>query len=557
MLRLVTGTPRCPLARAWFDSCAGRTGFAAPVFVGPLPPQVAAGAEWVLQKGPLGAPAPARKARRGPYFRPMHAPSLLFGALALLACSQNADTRTATASGGQRQTPAATFPETFEAGTKGAYTEADEALATGPWHFQDGLIGSTAQDHKDGQHAARLRGLGRLTMLFDAAPGVRQITVSAAAYGTDGPSTWELWLSRDGGRSFQQAGQAVTTSGPELLPHTFAGAAGEPLRVEIRKTSGPKTRLNFDDVVLATATGAAVAGAGTAGAIATAAPGPDRPRRGQHEHGQRGHAPTAQGPTPAPGPATDPGDNLLLGNPSGATSDPANATNYLITRPQYVTGYNAQRGTPVWTSWHVGRGDLGQSPRQNDFRPDPGLPRQFYQVSPQSYGGSGFDKGHNCPSGDRTATLDDNSATFLMSNMVPQAPQNNQQTWAHLEEYTRAQVQRGLEAYVLMGSYGRGGTGKNGFAQTLDQGRVTVPAHIWKVVVILPEGDNDLQRIAAGQARVVAIDTPNDNSLSPDWKQYLTSVDKIEAASGLDLLSALPPAVQAQLQKVVDSGRAN
>ncbi|AWM32273.1 DNA/RNA non-specific endonuclease [Hymenobacter nivis] len=468
------------------------------------------------------------------------------GALALLACSQNADTRTA-ATTGQRQTPAATFPETFEAGTKGAYTEADEALTTGPWHFQDGLIGSTAQDHKDGQHAARLRGLGRLTMQFDAAAGVRQITVSAAAYGTDGPSTWELWLSRDGGGHWQRAGAPVTTQGPRLVPHTFAGTAGEPLRLEIRKTSGPKTRLNFDDVVLTTATGPAVAVGGTG----TAMPAPGAPKHPAPP------APTAQGPTTAPGPATDPGDNLLLGNPSGATADPANATNYLLVRPQFTSGYNATRGIPVWTSWHVGRGDLGQSPRQNDFRPDPALPRQFFQVTPQSYSGSGFDKGHNCPSGDRTASLDDNSATFLMSNMVPQAPQNNQQTWAHLEEYTRAQVQRGLEAYVLMGSYGRGGTGKNGFAQTLDQGRVTVPARIWKVVVFLPEGPDDLRRIAAGQARVVAIDTPNDNSIAPDWKQYLTSVDKIEAASGLDLLSALPPAAQAQLQKVVDSGRAN
>ncbi|TPG63603.1 DNA/RNA non-specific endonuclease [Hymenobacter nivis] len=473
-------------------------------------------------------------------------PSLLLGALALLACSQNADTRTAS---DLRLAPAATFPETFEAGTKGAYTEADEALATGPWHFQDGLIGSTEQDHKDGQRAARLRGLGRLTMQFDAAAGVTQISVSAAAYGTDGPSTWELWLSRDGGGHWQRAGGPVTTQGPQLVPHTFAGVASEPLRLEIRKTSGPKNRLNFDDVVLTTATGPAVAVGGTGTAMPAPTTGAPTRRAPQ--------APTAQGPTTAPGPATAPGDNLLLGNPSGATSDPANATNYLLVRPQFTSGYSATRGIPVWTSWHVGRGDLGQSPRQNDFRPDPALPRQFFQVTPQSYSGSGFDKGHNCPSGDRTASLDDNSATFLMSNMVPQAPQNNQQTWAHLEEYTRAQVQRGLEAYVIMGSYGRGGTGKNGFAQTIAQGRVTVPARIWKVVVFLPQGTNDLQRIAAGQARVVAIDTPNDTSSSPDWKQYLTTVDKIEAASGLDLLSALPPATQAQLQKVVDSGRAN
>ncbi|MEJ7664361.1 MAG: DNA/RNA non-specific endonuclease [Hymenobacter sp.] len=79
---------------------------------------------------------------------------------------------------------------------------------------------------------------------------------------------------------------------------------------------------------------------------------------------------------------------------------------------------------PVWTSWHVGRADLGQNaPRQNDFRADPALPRQFLPGDARrATSGSGFDKGHNCPSGDRTATLDDNSATFLMTNMVPQAP---------------------------------------------------------------------------------------------------------------------------------------
>ena len=472
-------------------------------------------------------------------------PSL--AAFALLACSQQpTETATATRRAPAAQQPApAPFPETFEAGTKGAYEEADEPLATGPWHFVDGLIGSSPQDHKSGAHAARLRGLGRLAMQFDATAGVQRIRISAAAYGTDGPSTWELWLSRDGGRTYARTGEPVTTSGPALVPHVFAGAATEPLRLEIRKTSGDRNRLDFDDIALETAAGPAVA-------VNTGATGGYFEDRGKpsgspeiQPHDLGGLRPALQA------------DNLALGNPSGATSDPANATNYLLTRPEFTIGYNANRGTPIWVSWHLGRADLGQAPRQNNFRPDPALPRQFYAVTPASYARSGFDKGHNCPSGDRTADLDANAATFLMTNMVPQAPRNNQQTWAHLEEYGRSQVQRGQEIYVVMGSYGRGGTGANGFQQTLDQGRVTVPARIWKVMVILPEGPNDLQRIATNPAvRVLAIDTPNDNAVDPDWRRYLTSVDKIEAASGLDLLSALPRPVQARLQRLVDSGRA-
>jgi endonuclease G len=478
----------------------------------------------------------------------MQLPLAFFSAALLFACSSpSSETTTATqpATTAPTQAPS-TFPETFEAGTKGGYAAAPEALATGSWLFTEALIGSSPEDHKQGEHAARLRTGGRLTMQFDAPAGVRRISILAAAYGQDGPSTWELWVSRDHGRTWQRNGQPQTASGPALRPATFAGLANEPLRLEIRKTGAGKTRLNLDDISLETAAGTVKAQPSN-GTAPTTDYFMNRPSTSP--------TPPATAQTPA---ASNDNNNMLLGNPSGATSDPSNVTNYLLVRSQFATGYNAQRGIPVWTSWHVGRADLTKAaPRQDDFRADPALPRQFYQVTPQSYSGSGFDKGHNCPSGDRTASLDDNSATFLMTNMVPQAPLNNQQTWAHLEEYTRAQVEKGQEAYVVMGSYGRGGTGKNGAAQTLDQGRVTVPAHIWKVIVFLPEGNGDLQRIAAGQGRIVALDTPNDNSISPQWEQYLTSVDKIEAASGLDILSALPPTTQAKLQSTVDSGRAH
>ena len=473
----------------------------------------------------------------------------LLAAFVLLACSQQPVESSASARRTSARPAPAPFPETFEAGSKGAYEEADEPLATGPWHFQDALIGSSPQDHKAGGRAARLRNLGRVSMRFDAAAGVRRISISAAAYGTDGPSTWELWLSRDGGRTYARTGEPVRTSGPELVPHVFAGVANEPLRLEIRKTSGPTNRLDIDDIVLETATGPAVAvGGGAAGGYFETR---NQPQNTNQAPGTNNQAPTT--------PAQDPNDNnLALGNPSGATSDPANSGNYLLVRPEFAIGYNANRGIPTWVSWHLDRADLGQAPRQNNFRPDAALPRQFYSITPASYARSGFDKGHNCPSGDRTADLDANSATFLMTNMVPQAPKNNQQTWAHLEEYGRSQVQRGQEIYVIMGSYGRGGTGKEGFLQTLDQGRVTVPARIWKVMVILPDGTDDLRRLAAGTGvRMLAIDTPNDdNAINPDWRQYLTSVDKIEAATGLDLLSALPRDTQARLQKLVDSGRA-
>lgn len=249
-------------------------------------------------------------------------------------------------------------------------------------------------------------------------------------------------------------------------------------------------------------------------------------------------------------------DNMLLGNPSGAVASTSSPTNYLLVKPQYAVGYNRDQGKPIWVSWHLGTADLGSTPRQDDFRADTDLPSGWYQVKNSDYSGYGFDRGHNCPSGDRTATVADNSATFLMSNMMPQAPNNNQQTWGNLEDYCRTLVRAGNELYIVCGSYGRGGTGSAGYQMTIAGGKVTVPSNCWKVVVVLPVGNNDVSRVTSS-TRVIAVNTPNDNSLNSAWGGYRTTVDAIEAASGLDLLSALPLNVQNVVEVRTDTGPTN
>jgi endonuclease G, mitochondrial len=263
---------------------------------------------------------------------------------------------------------------------------------------------------------------------------------------------------------------------------------------------------------------------------------------------------SSEDPTPASQALSE---HLTLGNPSGATADPAQPTNYLLSKPQYALSYHRDRGIPNWVSWHLDASWRGSAARQDDFKGDATLPAGWYQVQASSYTGSGFDRGHNCPSADRTRTEADNSATFLMTNMMPQAPRNNQQTWANLEDYSRSLLDSGQELYIICGSYGKGGTGSNGgVTQTIDNGRVTVPARCWKVVVILPVGDNDASRVTTS-TRVIAVDTPNDNGINTNWGQYRVSVDAIEASTGLDLLSAVSTTVQQAIESRVDTGPTN
>lgn len=244
--------------------------------------------------------------------------------------------------------------------------------------------------------------------------------------------------------------------------------------------------------------------------------------------------------------------HLTMGNPSGAVADESVPTNYLMIKDQYAMSYHRDRAIPNWVSWHLNSSWIGSTSRQNDFRPDPSLPAGWYQVQGNDYSGSGFDRGHLTPSGDRTASVADNSATFLMTNMMPQAPNNNQGPWEQFESYCRSVVSQGNEIYIIAGSVGTGGTGANGFATTIAGGRVTVPAYTWKVAIILPNGNNDVSRVTTS-TRTIGIIMPNKQGINVDpWQKYLATVDQVEELTGHDFFSNVPTSTQAVIESRLD-----
>ena len=247
-------------------------------------------------------------------------------------------------------------------------------------------------------------------------------------------------------------------------------------------------------------------------------------------------------------------EHLVMGNPSNATSDVNQPTNFLMEKPQYALAYHRDRGTAIWTSWHLDSSWLGSTPRQNDFRADTTLPAGWYQVQGTDYSGSGFDRGHMTPSADRTNTVADNSATFLMTNMIPQAPDNNQGPWAEMENYLRTLVAAGNELYIISGGSGTGGTGSNGgTTNTIANGHVTVPSQTWKVVIVLPVGTDDVNRVTTS-TRTIAVIMPNTQGIrTTPWQNFRVSVDQVEALTGFDFFSNVPVNIQAVIEATVDN----
>jgi len=250
--------------------------------------------------------------------------------------------------------------------------------------------------------------------------------------------------------------------------------------------------------------------------------------------------------------------HLTMGNPSNAITSSSYPSNYLLVKSQYALSYNNNKRIPNWVSWQLNSSWLGSTPRQDDFRADTTLPSTFYRVSGSDYSGSGFDRGHMTPSADRTNTVSSNSATFLMTNMIPQAPDNNQGPWANLENYSRTLVSQGKELYVVSGSYGTCGTGSNGskcsFSAATDSSKgITVPERTWKVIVVLDNPGSGAGGVTT-LTRVIAIDMPNSQGIrSIPWQNYRTTVDSIEQKTGYNLLSSVASSTQTVIEAKVDN----
>jgi DNA/RNA endonuclease G (NUC1)/predicted extracellular nuclease len=255
-------------------------------------------------------------------------------------------------------------------------------------------------------------------------------------------------------------------------------------------------------------------------------------------------------------PPYPPSVHTTFGNPSGAGSLDDN--NYLMEKPEYALSYNRARGTANWVSWHLSDEWIGTLARVDSFRADPAVPEDWYRVSGFDYVGSGFDRGHMVPNADRDKETSTpiNQATFLMTNMIPQAPDNNQGPWANLEGYLRT-LTPANEIYIIAGGAGTGGTGSNGAASTIAGGNVTVPAQTWKVALIIPKAPGDDVSRVNCSTRTLAVILPNIQGIrNENWENYITTVDAVESLTGYDFFSNLPDAVENCVEAGTDGANA-
>jgi endonuclease G len=236
---------------------------------------------------------------------------------------------------------------------------------------------------------------------------------------------------------------------------------------------------------------------------------------------------------------------MQLGNPSGATADTNNHNHFLIQRTVEALDYSDTLGEPVWASWDLTASDIGTNSRST-FITDMNLPSNFTRYSTGIYDNSGWDRGHLCPSKDRTDTSTNNDLVFLMSNVLPQNALNNSGVWLQFENYCRDLVQSTNNYELLLIC---GGSGYSGARLTNGP---FIPDYVWKIAVIVPAGTNSATNRITSTNRVIAVKIPNNVTATNTWPAYVTSAAQIQVDTGQTFFTALPADVASALRNKMD-----
>ncbi len=206
----------------------------------------------------------------------------------------------------------------------------------------------------------------------------------------------------------------------------------------------------------------------------------------------------------------------------------------------YTLFFDTSERIAYWVAYPHCKMYLGSVGRTNDFQIDPSFPASEQMTSTIK----GYDRGHQIPSGDRTATEEMNIQTFYYTNMTPQLAGFNQKIWVDLETKVRTWVNACDTLYVVTGAVLRtvGGNETVKYVEDKSGNRIAVPNYYFKVLMQLRlNGGNPVYKAIAFWFKHQA----NSGSVSA---ADASSVHDVERKTGIDFFANLPEDIQAQVE---------
>ncbi len=229
---------------------------------------------------------------------------------------------------------------------------------------------------------------------------------------------------------------------------------------------------------------------------------------------------------------TAPGDGAKTEIPAYLL--PSSTTSAIVSHEHYMLSYSERYEQAEWVAYLLKKSHLTQDHRKRPyFVEDPYVKTK--SADWRNYRGSGYDRGHLCPAGDRRFSKQAYNETFYTSNISPMDKRFNAGVWNRLEIQVRQWAKKYGEIFVVTGGVLEKGLMKIG------EEDVNVPRFYFKIVAMGPESD----------LKTIAFIIPANETQKP-LNQFTVTVDSIEILTGINFFEALPNAVEMRLESEVD-----
>lgn len=214
---------------------------------------------------------------------------------------------------------------------------------------------------------------------------------------------------------------------------------------------------------------------------------------------------------------------------------PSSTTGEIVKHEFYTLSYSEHHEQAEWVAYELKKSHLTHDDRKRPyFIEDPKVSSK--SADWKNYRGSGYDRGHLCPAGDRRFSEQAYNETFYTSNISPQDKEFNAGVWNRLEQQVRTWCRRYGDLVVITG-----GVLEEGLEE-IGEEDVDVPRAFYKII-LRKEGE---------QMKVLAFLMDARESQAP-LDTFLVPVTLLEARTGLDFFQKQPKSWQDRLEKTVDA----
>ena len=205
----------------------------------------------------------------------------------------------------------------------------------------------------------------------------------------------------------------------------------------------------------------------------------------------------------------------------------------------YAVEWDCEKKAQRWTCYQMYAANSAKNcSRSNEpFQEDKDLPAQ-YRTTLADYSGSGFDRGHICPSADRLNSREANEQTFYLSNMQPQWNKFNTGIWKKMEEKVRAWNRYDFRDTLFVC---KGGTiDKASYIKQYTRSGLIVPRYFFMALLCKKNGRY--------KAMAFWVEHLNANHSNDNLKNYAISIDELEEHTGIDFFCNLPDNIERQVE---------